>query len=71
MVRVACSGFLIELISAIPSSGYAVNVVSAGPANVDVRFFGPGPDLSVKAVCFNQPIRYDGLPPSRPGPEPT
>lgn len=58
MVRVACNGFLIQLISAIPSNGYAVNVLAAGPGNVDVRFVGSGRDVSVKAVCFGQPIRY-------------
>lgn len=68
VVRVACSGFLIELISAIPSNGYSVDVVSAGPGNVEVHFVRPGQDLSVKAVCFGQPIRYyDQAPPRRPG----
>lgn len=68
VVRVACNGFFIELISAIPSNGYAVNVVSGGPGNVDVHFVRPGQDLSVKAVCFGQPIRYyEQTPPRRPG----
>lgn len=58
VVRVACSGFFISLVSAIPNSGYTVNVVAGGPANVDVRFVGPGQDLSVRAVCFGDPIRY-------------
>lgn len=58
VVRVACSGVFIELMSAIPTSGYEVDVVSGGPGNVDVRFVGPGQDHSVKAVCFGQPIRY-------------
>jgi len=57
-VRVACNGFFIELISAIPSNGYAVKVVASGPANVDVRFIGSSQELSVKAVCYGQPIRY-------------
>jgi hypothetical protein len=61
---VACSGFFIDLVSAIPNSGYAVNVVAGGPANVDVHFVRPGQDVSVKAVCFGQPIRYyDQSPP--------
>lgn len=64
VVRVACSGYFIELISAIPSNGYAVNVVAGGPANVEVHFLGFGQDVSVKAVCFGQPIRYyDQTPP--------
>lgn len=64
VVRVACNGFFIELISAIPSNGYAVKVVAAGPGNVEVHFLGSGQDLSVKAVCFGQPIRYyDQYPP--------
>lgn len=58
VVRVACSGIFIDLVSAIPNNGYAVDVVAGGPANVDVRFVGPGGDVSVKAVCFGQPIRY-------------
>ncbi len=58
MVRVACSGYFIELISAIPSNGYSVKVVARGPANVEVHFLRSSEDLSVKAVCFGQPIRY-------------
>ncbi len=58
VVRVACDGFFIELISAIPTNGYAVNVVARGPANVEVHFVRSGQDLSVKAVCYGQPIRY-------------
>lgn len=65
VVRVACSGIFIDLISAIPASGYKVDVVSGGPGNVDVRFVGPGQDESVKAVCFGQPIRYEQSPPPR------
>jgi hypothetical protein len=72
-VRVACDGIFIELISAIPASGYEADVVSGGPGNVDVRFAGPDQEEeSVKAVCFGQPIRYyDQDPPRRqaPGPE--
>nr|MDQ3642770.1 hypothetical protein [Actinomycetota bacterium] len=58
VVRVACDGFFIELISAIPSNGFAVDVVARGPANVEVHFVRSGQDLSVKAVCYGQPIRY-------------
>jgi hypothetical protein len=61
VVRVACSGgIFINLVSAIPANGFAVKVNAAGPANVDVHFVGDGQDLSVKAVCFGQPIRYTG-----------
>ena len=60
VVRVACNGFFIQLVSAIPTNGYAVEVRAAGPGNVDVLFVGPGPDVPVKVVCFGQPIRYDG-----------
>jgi len=69
VVRVSCNGFFIELISAIPSNGYSVTVVASGPANVEVHFIGAGEDLSVKVVCFGQPIRYyDQAPPrQRPG----
>lgn len=67
VVRVACSGIFIDLVSAIPRNGYAVDVVAGGPANVDVRFVGAGEDVSVKAVCFGQPIRYydQGPPPTQ------
>ncbi len=58
VVRVACSGFFIELLSAVPSNGYAKQVISAGPGNVDVRFVRSGQELSVKAICYGQPIRY-------------
>ncbi len=69
VVRVACSGLFIELLSAIPTNGYVANVVASGPGNVDVRFIGPGPDVSVKAVCFGQPIRYyEQSPPRRQAP---
>ncbi len=69
VVRVACTGVFIDLVSAIPGNGYAVNVVADGPENVDVRFVGSGQELSVKAVCSGEPIRYYGqTPPRRPGP---
>ncbi len=67
VVGVACNGFFIDLISAIPSNGYAVNVIAGGPVNVDVHFRRAGQDLSVKVVCFGQPIRYfDDQVPQRP-----
>ncbi len=58
VVRVACSGFFITLVSAIPANGFAAVVRTAGPANVDVHFVAAGQDYSVQAVCFGQPIRY-------------
>lgn len=60
VVRVACNGVFITLLSAIPANGFATNVVSGGPAYVEVHFVRPGQDLSVKAVCFGSPIRYYG-----------
>ena len=67
VVGVACNGFFIDLISAIPSNGFAVEVVAGGPVNVDVHFRRAGQDLSVKVVCFGQPIRYfDDQIPQRP-----
>lgn len=60
VVRVACNGVFITLLSAIPANGFATNVVSRGPAYVEVHFVRPGQDLSVKAVCFGSPIRYYG-----------
>jgi hypothetical protein len=68
VVRVACTGVFIDLVSAIPSNGYAVNVLANGPENVDVRFLGSGQELSVKAVCSGEPIRYDGPTPPRRAP---
>jgi hypothetical protein len=65
---VACTGFFIELVSAIPNNGYAVEVVAGGPVNVEVHFLRPGQDLSVKAVCFGQPIRYYEQTPPRQAP---
>jgi len=56
---VACSGFFIELLSAIPATGFAVDVVARGPGKVEVHFLRPGQDLSVRAFCFGQPIRYE------------
>lgn len=54
----ACNGFFISLISAIPTSGYAVSVVAAGPANVEVHFLRSGQNQFVRAVCLGEPIRY-------------
>jgi hypothetical protein len=71
VVRVACNGFFIDLISAIPGNGYAVHVLAAGPANVDVHFVGSGQDVSVKAVCFGQPVRYYDQNPPRQAPGPS
>ena len=58
VVSVACNGVFIELIAAIPANGYAVDVVDAGPAKVEVHFVRSGRDVPVRAVCFGQPIRY-------------
>ena len=68
VVRVACTGVFIDLVSAIPSDGYTVKVVADGPENVDVRFVGSGRELSVKAVCSGEPIRYYGQTPPRRAP---
>lgn len=68
VVRVACSGLLIDLLYAIPNNGYSVRVPVNGPVNVEVEFVGPGDDVSVKAVCFGQPIRYTEPTPPRRGP---
>jgi hypothetical protein len=59
VVRVACNGFFISLISAIPSNGYSANVVARGPAKVEVHFVRPGDDQPIWAACFGEPIRYD------------
>ena len=65
VVTVECTGVFIDLVSAIPSNGYTANVVADGPENVHVRFVGSGQELSVKAVCSGEPIRYYGE--TRPG----
>ena len=71
VVRVACNGFFIELVSAIPNNGYAVAVVASGPGTVDVRFVGRAEDQSVKAFCFGEPIRYyEQSPPANQTPGP-
>jgi hypothetical protein len=66
VVRVACNGFFIDLLSAIPNNGYSVKVTVNGPVNVEVHFLRSGQDFSVKAVCFSQPIRYYDQTPTRP-----
>lgn len=66
-VRVSCNGFLINLLSAIPDNGYSVKVVVGGPVSIEVHFVRSRQDFSVKAVCFGQPIRYDGLTPPKQG----
>ena len=66
---VGCSGpfyFFAELVSARPSNGYAVNVVSAGPYYVEVHFVRPGRDEPLWVYCLGQPIRtYGGGPQGR------
>lgn len=66
VVRVACDGFFIQLLSATPADGWSTTVVAGGPVNVDVHFVRLGQDVSVKVICFGQPIRYFGDPPTRP-----
>lgn len=66
VVRVACDGFFIQLLSATPADGWSTTVVARGPVNVDVHFVRFAQDVSVKVVCFGQPIRYFGDPPTRP-----
>src|SRR5947208_3263106 len=70
VLTVTCNDyFFIRLLSATPSNGYAVNVVTAGPYYVEVHFVRPGRDEPVWAFCLGQPIRaYDGAP--RPGQAP-
>ena len=68
VVRVACDGFLIQLLSATPADGYRAVVVARGPVNVEVHFVRFTQDISVKAICFGQPFRYyDDDVPTRPG----
>ena len=67
VVRVACDGFFIQLLSATPNDGYRAVVPPRGPVNVEVHFVRFSQDLSVKVICFGQPIRYyDEMPPTRP-----
>ena len=66
VVRVACDGLLIQLLSATPADGWSTVVVDRGPITVEVRFVRFGQVATVKAVCFGQPIRYYGDIPDRP-----
>lgn len=66
VVRVACDGFLIQLLSATPADGWSALVASRGPINVEVHFLRFGQDIPVKVVCFGQPFRYFGDIPVRP-----
>ncbi len=59
-MTVACSDFyFIELLSATPSDGYSVEVVTPGPYYVEVHFVGAGRDEPVWAYCLGQPYRAD------------
>ena len=60
VVRVACDGLLIRLVSATPADGWSAVVVDRGPVTVEVHFLRFAQIATVKAVCFNQPIRYFG-----------
>lgn len=63
VVTVACTGFVIELVSATPNNGWAVDVVTAGPFYVEVHFVGAGRDDPLWAFCLGQPVRaYGGAP---------
>jgi hypothetical protein len=66
-VTVGCTGpfyFFVELVSATPSNGYSVNVVSAGPYYVEVHFVRPGRVEPLWAYCLGQPIQAFGGPPT-------
>lgn len=66
VVRVACDGFFIQLLSATPTDGYSAVVTTRGPVNVEVHFVRGSQDVSVKVICFGQPLRYyDDSPPTR------
>ena len=60
VVRVACDGFLIRLLSATPADGWSAVVVAGGPLNVEVRFLRLAQVATVRAFCLGQPIRYFG-----------
>jgi len=63
VVTVACNGnFFIELVSATPSNGYAVDVVTAGPYFIEVHFVRAGQDQPIWAFCLGQPFRADAAP---------
>ena len=66
VVRVACDGILIQLLSATPADGWSAVVVDRGPVTVEVNFIRLGHVATVKAVCLGQPIRYFGETPARP-----
>ncbi len=69
VVTVACNGsFFIDLVSATPRNGYAVNVATPGPYYVEVHFIRAGQDDPIWAFCLGQPIRANGAP--RPGQTP-
>jgi len=61
-VTVVCrNSFFIDIVSATPNNGYAVNVVTAGPYYVEVHFVRAGRDAPVWAYCLGRPVRaYDG-----------
>ncbi|MGI8776960.1 MAG: hypothetical protein ACR2LJ_06140 [Acidimicrobiales bacterium] len=70
VVTVACTNyFFIRLLSATPSNGYSVDVVTPGPAFVEVHFVRAGQDVAVRAFCLGEPTRiYDGFSPPSPVP---
>ncbi|HEX3393956.1 MAG TPA: hypothetical protein VHS52_05460 [Acidimicrobiales bacterium] len=63
VVSVACTDyFFIQLLSATPAIGYAVDVVTPGPGFVEVHFLRAGQDVAVRAFCLGEPTRiYDGF----------
>jgi len=63
VVTVTCNNyFFIQLLSATPSNGYSVNVVTPGPGFVEVHFVRDGQDVAVRAFCLGEPTRiYDGF----------
>jgi len=68
VVTVACkNAFFIDLVSATPGNGYAVNVVNRGPFYVEVHFVRPGRDDPLWAYCLGVPIRAYGGGASIPG----
>lgn len=68
-VTVACKGYVIDLVSATPNKGWAVDVVTAGPYYVEVHFLRGGQDEPLWAYCLGDPVRaYDGQPRQGRGP---
>jgi len=60
-VTVVCrNSFSIDLVSATPNNGYAVNVVTAGPYYVEVHFVRAGRDAPVWAYCLGRPVQAYG-----------